>query len=285
MNEKNVQISDSAQQTSSTLDAAGAGRQLRLIRESLGLTVREVEAATLALAQAHSNSEYGIVISQISDIETKGRVPSIYRLHALSIVYRRDIRDLLSLYCHNRGQEADELTLVKPPRTHPVTVLDAAQQLEIPTRFDPKFSPSSTMNIERMIERWGPVPFAFLKGLANRPYIYGFVGADDFRMYPLILPASFLQIDQSKDEVEAGPWRSEFERPIYWLETREEHLFGWCSCDQKGWITVHAHPLSDVPSRSLRLPQEVEVVGQVVGIAMSLNSRHAAKGSEGLPPR
>lgn len=285
MNERSVRISGSAQETSSVQDAAAAGRHLRLIRESLGLTVRDVEAATTTLAEAHSNPEYAIVISQISDIETKGRVPSIYRLHALSVVYRRDIRDLLSLYCNGWSQSAAELTLVKPPRTHPVTLLDAAQQVEIPTRFDPKFNLSNTMNIERMIERWGSVPFAFLNGLANTPYSYGFVGTGDYRMYPLILPGSFLQIDQSKNEVEAGPWRSEFERPIYWLETREEYLFGWCSRDQKGWITVHAHPLSNVPSRNLRLPQEVEVVGQVVGVAMSLNSRPSVKGSEGLPPR
>ena len=279
MNERNIQISGPLE-TPSASDTAAAGRQLRLIRESLGLTVRDVEAATALLAQARLNPEYAIVISQISDIETKGRIPSIYRLHALSIVYRRDIRDLLFLYCNAVDQDAADLRVVKPSRTHLSTVLDATQQLEIPTRLDPKFNPTSTMNLERMIEQWGPVPFVYLKSLVNTSYTYGFVGAQDYRMYPLIVPGTFLQIDQSKTEIESGPWRSEFERPIYWLETREEYLFGWCSQDEKGWITVHAHPLSGVPARKLRHPQEAEIVGQIVGIAMRLDVRHSAASSE-----
>ena len=247
--------------------------------------MRDVEAATGVLAESHANPEYAVVISQISDIETKGRVPSIYRLHALSIVYRRDIRSLLALYCGPVGQDAADLNVIKPSRTHPLTVLDAAQRLEIPIALDPKFDPTSTMNIERMIERWGAAPFAFLKGFAKGAYSYGFVGTEDYRMYPLVLPGSFLQIDHSKNEIESGPWRSEFERPIYWLETRDGYLFGWCSREEKGWITVHSHSLSNVPSRRLKHPQEVDVVGQVVGIAMRLDARQPGANFEAHPPK
>jgi len=31
-------------------------------------------------------------------IETKNEVPSIFRLYALSIIYRRDLKDLLTFY-------------------------------------------------------------------------------------------------------------------------------------------------------------------------------------------
>ena len=249
------------------------------------MSLRDVEASTAALAESLQNPEYATVISQVSDIETKGRAPSIYRLHALSIVYRRDIRDLLLLYCDSLGQEAPQLGISKPARTHQVTVLDAAQQLEIPTLFDPKFDLKSTMNLERVVERWGVVPFAFLKGLANDSFIYGSVGDEDYRMYPLILPGSFLQIDPRKNEITGGPWRSEFERPVYWLEARDGYLFGWCSRDEKGWISVHAHSLSNIPSKRLRHPQEVEVVGQVVGVAMRLDAGLPGATSEVLPPK
>ena len=49
-------------------------------------------------------------------------------------------------------------------------------------------------------------------------------------------------------------------------------------------IILQSHPLSPAPVRILRHPQEAEVLGQVVGVAMKLTEWHAldaAAGSKG----
>jgi hypothetical protein len=47
-----------------------AGQQLRVTREQLGLTMREVESASLRIAAKHGNDEYTVSPSRLSDIET-----------------------------------------------------------------------------------------------------------------------------------------------------------------------------------------------------------------------
>jgi transcriptional regulator with XRE-family HTH domain len=75
-----------------------AGLNLRGLRERLGLTMREVESASFRIAERHGNDEFAVGPSRLSDIETKGLVPSIYRLYSLSIVYRCDLREILAWY-------------------------------------------------------------------------------------------------------------------------------------------------------------------------------------------
>ncbi len=66
-----------------------AGLNLRASRERLGLTMRDVENATLRIAERHGNDEFIVSPSRLSDIETKGLVPSIYRVYSLAAVYHR----------------------------------------------------------------------------------------------------------------------------------------------------------------------------------------------------
>src|SRR5712692_7798166 len=75
-----------------------AGLNLRILREKLGLTMRDVETASERLARKRGNEEYFVPISRLSDFETKGVIPSIYRLYTLCVIYRRDLRELLLWY-------------------------------------------------------------------------------------------------------------------------------------------------------------------------------------------
>src|SRR5438046_5533153 len=98
-------------------------------------------------------------------------------------------------------------------------------------------------------------------------------------MYSLILPGSFVHVDENLDRVQEGKWRSEFERPIYFVETRDGYLCSWCSV-RKGEIILQSHPLSPVAPRILKHPQEAEVIGEVVGLAMRLGERLPAREPE-----
>jgi transcriptional regulator with XRE-family HTH domain len=246
-----------------------AGASLRALRERLGLTMREVESASLRIAERHTNDEFAVTPSRLSDIETKGSVPSIFRLYSLAVIYRCDVREVLSWYGIDLGLSAADLNLSLPPRSHFTETQQGAFAVRMPTRLDPAFDPRRSSNLSRMVEQWGLVPLAHLANFSSEKYTYGYIGSEDFTMYPLLPPGTFLQVDESRSEVVQRIWRSEYERPIYFVETREGYTCSWCSL--KGdHIVLQPHPLSPVAVRVLRHPQEAEVVGQVVGIALKL---------------
>jgi transcriptional regulator with XRE-family HTH domain len=246
-----------------------AGLNLRGVRERLGLTMREVESASIRIAERHGNDEFALCPSRLSDIETKGLVPSVFRLYSLSIIYRCDLREILAWYGIDLSLSAADLHLSLPPKSHFEETLRGTASVAIPTRLDPSFDPRRSANLSRIIEQWGLVPLAYLANLSSDRYMYGYIGSEDFTMYPLLPPGTFLQVDESRNKIVQGIWRSELERPIYFVEMREGYTCCWCSLkgDQ---IILQPHPLSPVPVRMLRHPQEAEVVGQVVGIALKL---------------
>jgi|SRR4051812_47166894 len=252
-----------------------AGQRLRSIRERLGLTIRDVEAGTNQLAKIKRSDEFAINLSRLSDFETKGVVPSVFRMYSLAIVYRIDFLEVVSWYGIDFDESSSLRNLISIPKTHTAELLQHRSNVEMPVRVEPTFDLNRTANIGRLIERWGVAPLAFLKDLAKEKFTYGYIGDEDFTMYPLILPGSFVQIDESKDKVRKGNWRSERERPIYFVESREGFTCCWCEILGRQ-IVLQSHPLSPVPVRTLKHPQEAEVVGQVVGIAMNLASSHLA---------
>lgn len=247
-----------------------AGEQLRALRESLGLSIRMVEAASAQLATKYNNPDFLISLSRLSDIETKDVVPNIFRLYALAVIYRHDFRELAQMYGLNLKKVPDDLNVVEISVTHRSTVLDGVEELDMPIQIDPAFDEASSTTLGRMIVKWGTVPLAYLKRFTNRSYSYGFVGNEDWTMYPLIMPGSFVQIDESKRKIAEGGWRSEYERPIYLVETRQGHVCCWCELNGP-MLTLKPHPMSPAKTRIVRHGSEAEVIGQVVGVAMRLD--------------
>jgi transcriptional regulator with XRE-family HTH domain len=245
------------------------GQNLRALREQLGLTMRDVESASARIAERHGNDEYAIPPSRLSDVETKGVIPSIYRMYSLAVIYRRDVRELLSWYGVDLNRVAADLELAFPPKSHFSEALAGISAVQVPVRLDPGFDPRRTANFGRMVEQWGLVPMAYLEQFANCEFTYGYVGSEDLTMYPILPPGSFVQVDESKNRVIEGGWRSEYERPIYFVETRNGHTCCWCTLTREELI-LQPHPLSPVAARALKYPQEAEIIGQVVGVAMRL---------------
>jgi len=245
----------------------------------MGLTLRDVELASTALAETRGIEEFLINPSRLSDIETKGVIPSIYRLYVLSVIYRADYTELLRLYGVDLGSTATDLAICQPSKTHRVEMVSGRGTAQIPVKFDPSFDLRVTANLGRVIANWGPVPMQYLQELSKKKYTYAYIGSEDLTMYPLLLPGSFVQVDEERSRVEEGKWRSEIERPVYFVETREGHVCCWCSV-RRGEIVLQSHPLSPVPPRILRHPQEAEVIGQVIGVAMRLVEWYAPEEQE-----
>ena len=260
-----------------------AGLNLRGVRERLGLTMREVEGASIRIAERHGNDEFALCPSRLSDIETKGLVPSVFRLYSLSIIYRCDLREILAWYGIDLSLSAADLHLSLPPKSHFEETSLGSGAVAIPTRLDPSFDPRRSANLSRIVEQWGLVPLAYLANLSNDRYMYGYIGSEDFTMHPLLPPGTFLQVDESKNKIVPGIWRSELERPIYFVEMREGYTCCWCSLKGEQ-IILQPHPLSPVPVRMVRHPQEAEVIGQVVGVALKLGEWLPTDSSTGPKP-
>ena len=88
-------------------------------------------------------------------------------------------------------------------------------------------------------------------------------------MYPLLRPGSFVQIDNQPTHMQAAEWRTEFDRPIYFVELRDGYACSWCEV-RGSQLTLIPHPLSGCALRQFVYPSEAEIIGQVTGVAMRL---------------
>lgn len=247
-----------------------AGSQLRMIREKLGFTLRHVEAASQAIAAKLDNEEFIVSFTRLSDIESKAVLPSIYKLFSLAVIYKRDYTELLTLFGIELERSIDLASLSPAPQTHRLERTALPETVKVPVKIEQSFDIRKTTTMGMMISQWGTVPLTMLETLTSDEHLYGYVGTEDFTMYPLLLPGSFIQVDQARDKVVAGVWASELERPIYFVEARDGFRCCWCSLDGNS-IILQPHPLSPVLPKTLRYPQEAEVIGQVVGVAMRLD--------------
>lgn len=89
-------------------------------------------------------------------------------------------------------------------------------------------------------------------------------------MYPVIQPGALILIDETKRKIVPGPWLGLEDRPIYFLEHREGFMLGWCSLEDKELIVL-PHPISGLHPQVYAHPREIEVVGQIVGVATRLD--------------
>ena len=243
-----------------------AGERLRALRETLGFTLKDVENASLQLVQKHANPRYCIPQSRLSHIENKGIIPNIYRLQALAALYQRSLSELLAWY---GVDERPTHVMPAAPKTHLIKDLEGGE-CELPVRLDPLFDEKKTNYIRRMIQEWGTRSITALRSLSHGEFTYGYVGTEDYTLYPMVMPGSFLQIDPRRTEIETGPWTSDWDKPIYFLETHDSYICGWCALLSSKEIQVQPHALSGLPARNYKRPSEIEVVGRVVGLAIKL---------------
>ncbi len=248
------------------------GQKLKLARERLNLRYREVEEASLRIAEKHRNDEFAIALSRLADIENKGTVPSPYRLYSLCAIYRLDYNEVLEWYGIDiSALPADSATAATIERTHPIGFRpDMRGEVLLPLALDPGIDMRRTTYLSRMIQRWGRLPLMLLNGLDLKNHRYGYVGTEDWRMYPLLQPGALVIIDESQRKIGEAGWRNEFERPIYFFEYRNGYACSWCDLTENR-LVLQPHPASQCNPEIFIYPDEIEVLGQVTGVAMRLD--------------
>src|SRR6267143_1288011 len=145
------------------------GQRLKALREALGISGRDVQMYSRLIAGTQGNQRYCISHSSLVEIENSTRVPSVHKLFTLSALYRINF---------------------VPPEIH-----DTERRVSFPVRFDPGARIEESNLLSRIVQTWGEIPIAFVQNLGLRKYLYGFIGMDDYTLYPMIRPGSFVQID------------------------------------------------------------------------------------------
>jgi hypothetical protein len=229
-----------------------AGFRLKKVRLDLGLTFRDVERASDALASARHCAEYFLPISRLAEIENHAALPTIYRVYALCAIYHLGFQEILLWY-------GLDLSQLPTPSVALSSLMICPQTQLLPPGQD------------RWV--WGPangqdkLPTA--SSDAPSHVCYARVGSQDRTMDPLIPPGSVVRIDTSLRRVLQWTWRNEFERPIYFVEHADGYTCSWCNLHPK-MLVLEPHPLSRCSPKTYRIPQQAEVRGQVIGIALSL---------------
>lgn len=264
------------------------GDQLKELRNRLGVTTREVEDLSRKIAEDCGNEEFYISNAWLSQIENTSSVPSIYKLFSLSVIYRTRFADLMTIFGVDLAKATRYQLALPLQNTHLVAfeVPDPDQAITFPVRFDRSFALEKTSLISRMVEVWGEVPVSLIQKLDVRHCQYGYIGTDDYTMYPLLRPGSFVQIDGQMARSQPAGWRTEFDRPIYFVELRDSYACSWCDI-QGSQLLLVPHPLSACRVRQFAFPDEAEIIGQVTGVAMRLVAASAGAGDAAprLPKR
>jgi len=245
------------------------GQKLKRVRERLRLKFRDVEEASAHIAARHGNDEFTVALSRLADIENKGTIPSVYRLYSLCAIYQLDLSEALTWYGVSPASLPGDADVIQHCRTHLIGFRPEEGEIQAPIALDPGLDLSRTVFLSRLIQKWGKLPLMLLNNVDLRSHRYGFIGIEDWSMYPIVPPGSLVVIDDTQRRIVASGWTSEFERPIYFLEHREGYLCGWCTL-RDGQLTVQYHPSSGCEPETYAYPLEIEIIGQVTQVAKTL---------------
>lgn len=248
-----------------------AGQKLKRARERLNLRYRDVEQASLRIAERRQNDEFAIALSRLSDIENKGTVPTIYRLYSLCAIYRLEPAEVLEWYRVDLAVLPADAAVIQLEHTHLLGFSPGTHgEVQVPLVVDPGVDLRKTTYLSRAIHRWGKLPLSLLNALDLKHHRYAFIGSEDWSMYPIVQPGALVLIDESRRKVVEGNWASEFERPIYFLEHRAGYVFGWCAL-KEGQLILQPHPASQCVPEVYAYPSEIDIIGQISGVAMILD--------------
>ena len=247
------------------------GQKLKRVRERLDLRYRDVEDASLKIAERHGNDEFALGLSRLADIENKGLVPSVYRMYTLCAIYRLDLIEVMSWYGVRLSEMPADSARIKVDKTHLIEYSPhPSGSVKVPLALDPGLDLRKTSYLSRMIQKWGKLPLMLLQNVVVEDHRYGYIGSDDWFMYPLLQPGALILIDETKRQIMNTGWTNEYDRPIYFLETADGYCCGWCHAQESGQIVLQPHPAA-LLNPIFFAPGEAEVVGQVVGVAMRLD--------------
>jgi hypothetical protein len=217
----------------------------------------------------------------VTDIEKGEFKPSLFKVYTLSAIYHAGFSEIASCFGVRIADLCRDRASIGVPKTH---LVDNEADLEmpktsVPVQFKPEFRLEKTDLLARVVEKWDEIPVGFLQHLDLRKSVYGYIGLEDYTLFPLVRPGSLVQIDASQRKISAERWKTEFDRPIYFVELRNAYVCSWCEVDRDQLIVI-PHPLSF--AKTPRVPELRSLTMlQTCSQAVDLNvDRHFGEGQE-----
>jgi transcriptional regulator with XRE-family HTH domain len=246
---------------------ADIGKLLRGFRKEWGLSLRQVKERSEVLAELWGHSSHVVSFSYLAKIESgKHDVQdmAVSKLLSLSEIYSKEPDALLSACRPPRLHAQIKDPLGGPINTQLITegrLADRASQV-LPDQL-PSGPPPTKTSLVGGGDTSG----------RNR-YRRAIVGTSDLTMFPMIRPGTILTADTYQRTIAPRKtYSNEFDRPIYLLDTREGYVCAWCDLEQEGMmVRIVPHPLGQTHFGLLKYGKDVEVVGRVIFVAMSLDS-------------
>jgi transcriptional regulator with XRE-family HTH domain len=247
-----------------------AGKRLRAKRERRHLSIRDVERFSQRIVEEKKNPAYYVPHNWVSDLENGKSKPRLEKFHSLSLIYKCDINEILALFGLNIADLDKEQGLIALPYTHLRGRAISRVEPTVPTplKLQDKVLLEQTNLVHRMFQGLGEMPLFLVQHAGVRDVLYGYIGTEDYTLDPLIRPGAFVQIDPHQNKITKGTWPSEYDRPVYFVELRDNrYACSWCDYEGSRLLVVPS-PKSPVAIRSFRYPQDAEIVGRVTGFAM-----------------
>lgn len=234
---------------------AALGARLRTLRESWGLTLREVERRTEALAADMRDPDFEVSASLLSRIEGGAVGVSATKLIALTSVFALSPEQIAALLS-TAVQPGTALSSVQLPNStlllDPHGPLHMQSELMLPSDVLSSEPPDDTA----LLTRPSDYPKQFRRAI---------VGKKDRFLDPMIKPGSIAVINTERKEIRSRrEWTNEFDRPIYLLISRDGYHISFCELDKNDrWLTLVPHALSYQANKRYRYKDEIEVIGEV----------------------
>jgi len=246
------------------------GKRLRAERQRLDLSLRDVENLSHGIAEKLQNSDYNIAHTSLADIENGKWPPTLHRLFTLSVIYGYDYDRLASICGIPASESLQEHQKIHLPRTylvgpvperHRKTVFSAVELRE-------KLRAERTNLVPKMIETWQEVPLELQLMNGSDP-LYGYIGRDDYTLHPIVRPGAFVRIDPRQKKIPIVRWRTDYDRPIFFIELRDRYVCTWCEMHDGRLILIPSQQ-SNRRTLHLRYPADATIVGRVTGISMDI---------------
>jgi len=236
---------------------AGIGLRLRTIRRQWQLSLREVEERSLRFAQDRGSQSFRVSASWLDRLEREEHELTVNKLIVLADIYNLPTEQLLRSIYPGDSQS----TLLSQLSSPKATMLLTERPWEEPGRYPDALAPDQQPEETTLVA----------EDRLTAPYRRGIIGKRDRTLDPMIPAGSIVQIDTRKRAISSHrDWTHEFQRPIYFLTTRDSYVCGWCELDRdSNWLTLVPHPLSSASSQRWRYGKDIENIGRVTFVAIA----------------
>jgi transcriptional regulator with XRE-family HTH domain len=236
-----------------------AGAWLKEIRLRLGFSVREVQRRSQRISINAGKPDLFVSRGLLAGIEAGLYMPGAYKIVTLCEIYGITERQIHRKYGIDKP-DADprERPLFWPPNTQLLVTGPEAD-----AGVDPRL-------VADLLDIWRDIPAPMTREIDTRKFLFGYIGASDRTLSPLLPPGTYVQIDPKLNRIKKEPPPNEAEpslwgRPIYFLDLRKRYACGWCELED-GILRLIPHPNSGELTRTFRYPMDAEVVGLVTAV-------------------